>query len=224
MWIDDKILSMCSHQVALAAWVPETSMVVLGASNQAEIEANVHACESDGVPILKRYGGGGTVVLHSGCAVVSLGCWVAQPFQNRFYFDKVNQAVIAALALRWQELRELSQDGLSDLTYRQAKVAGTSLFRSRNYLLYQASILVAAEIELIERYLCHPSREPEYRKGRTHRTFLRGLNTIVGALSPSEVAKQLEAHLPSTLSALLGEDLIASKPEQWDGLRRRAGL
>jgi lipoate-protein ligase A len=188
------------------------------------VEVNVAQCEADRVPILKRYGGGGTVVLHGGCAVVSLGCWVQQPFQNRFYFWHINQAVISALSARWPQLAGLAQDGLSDLVFGSAKVAGTSLFRSRNYLLYQASILIDCRVGVIERYLLHPSREPEYRQGRSHRSFLQGLDALIPGLDASTCASHLQASLPTTLRDCLGAELIETKPEQWAGLRRRAGL
>ena len=61
-------------------------MVVLGNSNKSEKECYQESCEADGVPVLKRYGGGGTVVLHDGCLVVSFGFWVRDYFENDYYF------------------------------------------------------------------------------------------------------------------------------------------
>lgn len=224
MWIDDQILARCSEDLVVDCWVPREMTVVLGASNAAEVEVNTLNCTLDNVPVLKRYGGGGTVVLHSGCAVVSVGCWVKQHFQNRFYFEILNNSVIAALASRWPKFETLGQSGLSDIVHGDFKVAGTSLFRSRNYLLYQASVLVDCQVETIDRYLNHPSREPEYRRGRSHRTFLAGLSEVVDGLTAQLCVEQLSADLPNQLRRLLGEEIITSMPEQWSGLHRRAGL
>ncbi|MBM4250965.1 MAG: hypothetical protein FJ146_03265 [Deltaproteobacteria bacterium] len=225
MWIDDEILRRCDEDLALHCWVPTDSMVVLGASNAAEVEVDTPNCALDGVPVLKRYGGGGTVVLHPGCAVVSLGCWVKQPFQNKFYFELVNRALIAALGSGWPELNALGQSGLSDIVHGDLKVAGTSLFRSRNYLLYQASILVDCQVDVIDKYLKHPSREPEYRRGRSHSSFLTGLNEIVGGIISGPLcAEHLSQTLPQQLKQLLDAELVSTIPEQWSGLHRRAGL
>lgn len=224
MWIDDQILRRCSEDLAVNCWVPTDFMVVLGASNSEEIEVDTHNCSAERVPILKRYGGGGTVVLYPGCAVVSLGCWVRQHFQNKFYFELVNNAVISALGSRWPELGGLGQSGLSDIVYGDLKVAGTSLFRSRNYLLYQASILVDCQIEVIDKYLKHPSREPEYRRGRSHKSFLTGLNQLVSGLTAAACVDHLVDNLPTQLKRLLDAEMISSIPEQWSGLHRRAGL
>lgn len=199
-------------------------MVVLGSSNKAHIEVKESACVADEVPILKRYGGGGTVVLHPGCVVVSLGMWVSQFYGNDRYFRKINEAVIQTLAAKWPVLSGLGQDGLSDLTYGERKVAGTSLFRSRNYLLYQASILVDAKVDLMERYLKHPSREPDYRGGKSHRKFVSGLDEFVATLVPSDIEKLLEQNLLPQVYRLLDSDLIAAQPKQFKHLYRRAGL
>lgn len=207
--------------MALAAFVPGTPVVVLGAGNDAAREADVEACAASGIPIVKRYGGGGTVLLHDGCVVVSLGLWVRQHYQNRFYFDLVNRAVIDALVATWPGLEELAQRGLSDLVAGDRKVGGTSLFRSRNYLLYQASLLVDARRDLIARHLRHPSREPDYRGGRTHGDFIVGLDELRPGLEAGSCAAYLARDLPAALSARLEGELVEPRPEQFEGLLGR---
>lgn len=221
MWIDDDILARCSEPLALNVFVPAQPIVVLGAANDAAREADVEACAASGIPIVKRYGGGGTVLLHDGCVVVSLGVWVRQHYQNRFYFELVNGAVIDALAGAWPGLEELAQRGLSDLVHGDRKVGGTSLFRSRNYLLYQASLLVDARRELIARHLRHPSREPDYRAGRSHGDFIVGLGELRPGLEPGACAAHLAHDLPDALRARLGGELVEPRPEQFDGLLQR---
>ena len=224
MWIDDEIIRRCHEPHVLSVWVPSSTMVVLGSSNKADVEVKERSCEEDGIPILKRYGGGGTVVLHPGCVVLSLGLWVSQYYGNDRFFRKINDAVIGTLADTWPGLAELRQDGLSDLAYGERKVAGPSLFRSRNYLLYQASLLVDARVDLMERYLEHPSREPEYRGGKSHRNFVAGLDQFVEALSPHELEKRLLQNLMPRIYQSLNDDLVAANPKQCQHLYKRAGV
>jgi lipoate-protein ligase A len=229
MWIDDQVLKACAQPLATEVWIPDAPMVVLGRGNKVEREVNVRACVDDGIPILKRLGGGGTVLLHSGCLIVSLGLWVKEFYANDRYFRLLNQSVIDCLN---RELPQLSFDqrGHSDIVHGQLKIAGTSLFRSRNYLMYQASILVDMQIEWIEKYLAHPSLEPDYRKGRSHRDFLTDLGTLgqkdvklwrdifIGNL-PAAVEKNFagekmepqDAQIPHVLSRV-GEEWL--KPEE----------
>ncbi len=222
MWIDDDILRRCQERIAYRCWVPAEPAVVLGSSNQAVLEVNTEHCTRDGVPILKRYGGGGTVLLHSGCLVLSLGMWVAQAFQNKLYFDLLNGTVIDCLAKHWPALQGLGQNGLSDISFGPLKVGGTSLFRSRNYLLYQASVLVDCRIDLIETYLGHPTKEPDYRRQRSHRDFLVGLADLVPGLTAGDCTAAVESALLATLANRFGTEWSHPVAEQQGSLLARA--
>lgn len=223
MWIDDDVLKRCDQDLAVQQWVPQSPMVVLGSSNRAEIEVHEDSCERMKVPVLKRYGGGGTVVLYPGCLVISVGAWVGRWFENALYFKLLNQSVIDALSCRWPLLLELGQRGHSDIVWREQKVGGTSLFRSRNYLLYQASLLIHADFDLIDQVLAHPSKEPDYRQGRRHREFLTDLRTALhtSELTAGEVQAQMEIHLQEKIRQRLGSELVSSFPEQVPHLLKR---
>lgn len=191
MWIDDRIFELSSRSLAVRVFTPEAHYVVLGRANRFEDECHVENCIRDRVPVYKRSGGGGTVLLHPGCIVVSIGAWVKNYYMNNKYFCLINEALVHVLAEQWQALRLLKHSGLSDLSIDGRKVCGSSMFRSRNYLLFQASILVDRKIDLMERYLCHPSREPAYRQGKSHRDFVVGLNQHVPSITHSEVFRVL---------------------------------
>lgn len=207
MWIDDQVIEQCEHQHTLKIWIPETFKVVLGSGNKVDTEVIEASCKKNGIPVLKRYGGGGTVLLHPKCVIVSYGTWVKSPFNNSVYFRLINEAVIDALANKWPIFSDLSHAGISDIAYKDKKICGTSMFRSRNYLLYQASILIETNIEEIETYLSHPSKEPDYRKGKSHRDFLTSLNEIDSSAQVSFVKEQLESQLQKELNKKLIDEL-----------------
>ena len=79
------------------------------------------------------------------------------------------------------------------------------MFRSRNYLLYQASLLVDSKIDLISKYLAHPSKEPTYRKKRPHSDFLIGLSQIDPGLNPDKVYEIFLKQLEGFINRLEGE-------------------
>jgi lipoate-protein ligase A len=232
MWIDDLVISRMNEKIALWCWIPDQVQVVLGSSNLASVECFEDRCKADGLSILKRYGGGGTVVLHPGCVVVTAGLWVKNLYQNGPYFQKINQSVIDCLADWKKSFKALGQNGISDICFEGKKVAGTSLFRSKNYLLYQASILFDPNLPLLQRYLRHPSREPTYRAGRSHQDFLTGLNAVDCSsppekaspscpLTPELVAKHLQNHLASYLINHLKDDLIEPQTSHFTALNNR---
>jgi lipoate-protein ligase A len=224
MWIDDEILLRHRDPLALSVWVPKQPLVVLGSSNKAESEVHLSACEQLNIPVLKRYGGGGTVVLYDGTVVISFGGWVRQQFQNGFYFDLLNRTVIACLAQKWPQLAALSQAGLSDIVFGQRKIAGTSLFRSRNYLLYQASILVELDMGLINQTLKSPTKEPSYREGRSHKEFLLGLSAIESSATVENVARQIEREFEASAKEIFGSEFVTPLEDQFANLENRAKL
>jgi len=205
MKIDEIIFKEAAKGFFLRCWVPEANSLVLGRSNEAEKECHLDICAQEGVEVLKRAGGGGTVVLHSGCVVVSFGAWMQQPFKNDIYFSLINKSISAAIQKKYGPL-DIIERGISDLAIGDKKIAGTSLFRSKGYLLYQASILVESRIDLIERLLKHPSREPDYRKGKTHRDFIAGLNEYITGLTPQDLELALVQNLKSYLLDFLKEE------------------
>ena len=214
MWIDDIVLQRCREEFAVHTWVPEKSWVVLGSSNEAERECNLAICRDENIAVLRRAGGGGTVVLHPGCVVVTLGTWVRHYYQNSNYFGMLNAMLISALTTPWPALGKMAQAGISDIVIDNRKVAGTSLFRSRNYLLFQASILVEDQIATVEKYLAHPSKEPDYREGRSHSNFLSCLGEFVPELSAQEVHAHLTNIRWSDHLSGLGVELIPPVLEQ----------
>lgn len=221
MWIDDLVFKQCHQPLTVVSWIPEDPLVILGRGNDRESECLPAHCEKDGVPILRRRGGGGAVVLHSGCVIVSVGTWVSHYYKSGTYFRLINQALINTLAHQWPELTALQQEGISDLTFEKRKVAGTSLFRSRNYLLYQASLLVDTQLPLIDRYLKHPSREPDYRQGKSHRDFLSSLSVFNSSITCEQIRSLMQSTLSTHLFHQLKDELVDPVPEQIPHVRNR---
>jgi lipoate---protein ligase len=220
MWIDDQILERHDQAIEIRNFVPDSPLIVLGSSNVPDTEVNLAYCLNQGIPVEKRYGGGGTVVLYSGCVVVSAGIWVRQHFQNQEYFRRINQAVIDVLAEINPVLKELDQRGLSDISFNGRKIAGTSLFRSRNYLLYQGSVVVAPNLQLINNCLLHPTKEPDYRAGRSHGDFLISLKEICG-LDVDEVRAKFDLKMKDSIVKNLGAEFIGPDKAQFPALIAR---
>lgn len=214
MWIDNALFQRCGERLALSAWVPDSPIVVLGSSNKAEDELYEHHCHADAVPILKRSGGGGAVVLHPGCVIVSVGAWVEDYFKNPYFFSLLNGALCDLLAEKWPTLRAVAERGISDLAIGDRKVAGTSLFRSRHYLLFQASLLVEAKTPVLHRYLKHPTREPDYRQGRSHADFVVGLSEFEQGLTSAQVCEAFRQTGERFFAKRLEADLIAPHTQQ----------
>ncbi len=180
-------------QRRMGVHVPEEVQVVLGRGSKPEVELHLAACREDGVPLLRRRGGGCAVVLDSGNIVVSVVEHAPGFAQNRAHFRRLSQWLIQGLESLG--VTGLEQRGISDLALGDRKIGGASLHRSRERLLYSVSLLVDPDISLIERYLQHPPREPAYRAGRPHRDFLGMLRDALGPSSTAKLAEGLSKAL-----------------------------
>ena len=169
---------------------PEQVCIVMGAGGKAEQDVFAERAEIDQVPVLRRRGGGGTVVLSPGQVVLALVTEVSSPFQNITYFRAVNHWF--RLALQDLGVSGVEDRGISDLAIGDKKILGTSLYRRRKILFYQGSLLVDNDLSLFDCYLRFPSRVPDYREGRSHLEFCTNLRLEGYELSVVDVMRGLE--------------------------------
>jgi lipoate---protein ligase len=176
----------------LRTWEPASVSVVLGRGNSREREVRERACEEDAVPVLRRLGGGGAVVLAPGCLVVSVAKVVEREFDASYLLKAA--ALLGSCLEAVTGLAPVLR-GTGDLCLGDRKVLGSSLYRRRRLLFYQASLLVCADLSLFDRYLKHPSREPEYRRGRSHGDFVMNLRDAQPGVTCRRLSERLEEEL-----------------------------
>jgi len=180
----------CDRTPRFRLYQPRETAAVLGASGKPERDLKLAALEADGVPLLRRRGGGGAVILTSEQVVLALVTEAASDFGSREYARAINGWVVEALASLG--VHGLEQRGITDLTLHGRKVLGTSIYRSRRVLFYQASLLVSNDVSVFGRYLEHPHAEPDYRQGRGHEAFCTTLRAEGYDLDPRRVIAALE--------------------------------
>jgi lipoate-protein ligase A len=168
---------------------PKTVAVVLGAGRRDKGDVFVEAARKDGVPLLFRKGGGGSVVLSPGMVVLALVTEVASPYQNREYARRIN-SWIKYLLVKYG-VTPVCDRGISDLALSDRKILGASLFRRKNLLFYQASLMVSNDLTLLDRYLTHPSQTPDYRRNRSHRDFCTNLVEAGYDVGTDKIAESL---------------------------------
>ena len=170
-------------------WTPARPVVVLGRSNDAAREVDLEQARAEGVPIVRRKGGGGAVVLDLGTLCVTAAWPRPAPFAPLAAFRAIGDAILEALATLGIE--RLVIRGTGDLALDGRKLAGASLACGRGGLLYQMSLLVDPDFSRIARLLRHPSREPDYRRGREHGVFLTSLGREGFAIDPRALGEAL---------------------------------
>ena len=182
---------------AYRSWEPEGVAVILGRGNAVALEVHEQHCRADQVPILRRRGGGGTVVLSPGILVISFAKWVKHQFHLKEYFQQINADLIKSL--QSLGIQDLTQQGHSDICLRDRKILGSSMYRSQSLLFYTTSLMVSNNLALIDHYLKHPSKEPEYRRGRSHQEFLTTISREYPDLSVELVKARIDFLFPKRI-------------------------
>jgi lipoate-protein ligase A len=166
----------------LRVWEWPAPVVVLGSGCRLIDDVNEDACQADGVPILRRSSGGGTVLWGPGCLLYSLVLrYDRDPARReirpsyRWILEQIGQAV---------GLEGISQEGISDLTLNGQKFSGNAQQRKQAVLLHHGTVLCGFNLEQVSRYLKPPPRQPDYRRQREHQEFLVNLPLPAAELKP----------------------------------------
>jgi len=160
----------------LRVWEPKEHFAVVGYGNRAATEVNLSFCRPNGIPVLRRCSGGGTVLQGPGCLNYSLILRIAGSAQlqsitgtAKFILER-HQAAIGATIQAAVELR-----GQSDLAIDGLKFSGNAQRRRKQFLLFHGTFLLDLDISLVEKALLFPSKQPDYRLNRSHGDFLMNL-------------------------------------------------
>jgi lipoate---protein ligase len=114
-------------------------------------------------------------------------------------FSKIHNAVINILYE--MGIQGIQQQGISDITLNDRKILGSSLYLGSrpDFYYYQSCLMVSSELELINRFLKYPPREPDYRMKRAHSAFCTTLKNEGYAETAASIGKNLTAGLPCIL-------------------------
>jgi len=205
----------------LRIWRAESPFVVLGRSSPVELEVNRHLAVAEGIPIFRRVSGGATVLAAPGCLFYSLFLSLEQRPQLRM-LDEAHRFVMRRMMEALHPLQpEIQTAGTCDLILGGKKVSGNSVRLVRDWMLYHGTLLLDMDLDLVERLLGRPQREPEYRRGRSHREFINNLHLpeqkVIDSLKNTWQAEDASYPLPMLqVKKLVSEKYSQSK---WNFLR-----
>jgi len=220
---DEALLQLAEEDGAageiLRVWEPMQYFVVVGYANRVATEVNLPFCQDNGVPVLRRCTGGGTVLQGPGCLNYLLVLRISEtgplksiPATNGFILKR-HQAALSELLQAPIEMQ-----GHTDLAIGGLKVSGNSQRRKRKFLLFHGTFLLHLDISLVEKALRMPSKEPEYRLNRTHSDFLVNIKVpssrIKQALVKCWGATEPLARIPIEQISALARDKYAR--DEWN--------
>src|SRR5438093_4660534 len=219
---DEALLDWCEEgraEEVLRVWEPTRYFVVVGYGNKVATEVNVPFCQRNEIPVLRRCTGGGTVLQGPGCLNYSLilradGSGPLQSIRGTNDFIlKRHQSVLAELLHA-----PVERQGQTDLAIGGLKFCGNAQRRRKHFLLFHGSFLLRLDIAQVEKTLRLPSRQPEYRRNRSHGDFLMNLPvpgaTVKEALVKTWQANESVGEEPSEQIAVLIREKYGS--DEWN--------
>jgi lipoate---protein ligase len=184
--------------------------IVLGRSNVAETWVYLEEAHEDGVPVLRRFSGGGAVyhchsVLNFSFIMPKsmLAGLVSQtedaPGPAR-YIDFFRGIVISALE---RGGGGYSATGVSDVSLHGRKVSGNAQRIAANLVLHHGTLMLNCPLAQIERYL----KPPPNRPGIMHRDFVTGLAEEGRGDKPEQLRHWLAAEFNSAIKGIAPESV-----------------
>ena len=177
--LDEALLEAAEESGApgetLRLWEPPEPMVVVGRSSRLSEEVHLEECRRRGIPVFRRTSGGAAVLTGPGCLMyaVVLSCELRPTLRA---VDHAHRFVMGKLAAALGPLVPgVSAMGTSDLAVGGRKFSGNSLRLKRDHLVYHGTLLYDFPLEMVEACLGMPPRQPDYRRGRSHASFLTNL-------------------------------------------------
>ena len=159
--------------------------VVLGISGQPSKLVKVEDVSRDNIPMIRRFSGGGTVILHSGSFLVSFVCRKDFLGAERNLAESPgglmswSQSYYADMFRRMRESNRMDVDestefGLTGQDYTfggTRKIGGNAQALSKDRFVHHTSFLWSYDPDIMK-YLTIPEKQPEYRANRDHGDFL----------------------------------------------------
>jgi lipoate-protein ligase A len=176
-WIEES--SEESPHEILRLWQPATPFVVIGRASILASEVNEAECEQRGVPILRRSSGGTAIVTGPGCLMYAVVLSLKKRPELRM-IDAAHRFVLERIAKAISRCGVDAQcAGTSDVVVGGKKFSGNSLRTRRESLLYHGTILLDVDLSLMDCLSKNPPRQPDYRAGRSHASFIQNLHLPV---------------------------------------------
>jgi len=145
----------------------------MGISGSFDLFINDSLYKKHPIPVVKRYSGGGTVVVDSSTCFVSFICNQKDTCLGRSdlihaYMEKLYRLLFSSPSFSLQE---------NDYVLEERKFGGNAQYVTKDRWVHHTTFLWDFSQEMMD-YLKLPQKRPDYRKSRSHEEFLTTMKTL----------------------------------------------
>ncbi|MBT5855114.1 lipoate--protein ligase family protein [bacterium] len=192
--IEETLLETCNKTGVgtLRFWESPSLFIVLGRSRKIDEDIYEERCQKDGIPILRRCSGGGTVLQGKGCLNYALIAPIDKkgPYQT---IQSTNEAVMVQIRdALLPHHPDIDVKGITDLAIKGIKFSGNAQRRLKNAFLFHGTFLYNYDLTTISTYLKMPPIQPDYRNNRPHKSFVRNLPLTPEVIQAALIKKFVE--------------------------------
>ncbi|KAG0556577.1 hypothetical protein KC19_11G064300 [Ceratodon purpureus] len=168
--LEERLLRTTPHNWCLINEGTSPPVIVMGISGKPEQLLDVKAVIRDDVPVIRRFSGGGTVIVDESTVFVTLICrGDAVPVPKLYprpIMDWTEELYVPAFrSVPGFQLRE------HDYVFNDKKFGGNAQSITKGRFLHHTSFLWDYQDARMA-YLSHPDRAPAYRLARKHSDFI----------------------------------------------------
>lgn len=206
--LEEALLKGTEENWCLVNWGAPPAFV-LGISSNLEENVQLPAP----FPVIRRYTGGGVVVIDENTFFVSL-IGNASLLPGPLYPEHVFEFAAARLKGAFPEPFSLKE---RDFVFADKKCGGNAQYIGKGRFVHHISFLYRFDKEKLA-WLVHPRKEPDYRKKRSHTDFLTALSPYFATLEDAALA--IEESLREFHPTKRFCSREAEKYLLWEGKRR----
>ena len=179
---------------------PAKTYVVLGRSNAVESSTYMELLSDNNIEVIKRPSGGEAVLISPKTVIIAIKFPIVKGKKPTHYFYTANNSITECL--EYFGVEGINSNGISDLSIGNKKILGSAIYKHKDSMFYHAVLNLSEDKNIIGKYLKHPSKEPDYRKGRPHFDFITSVNAEGYNISFYDIYSYLNTRL-SKLNKLI---------------------
>lgn len=170
--------------------------VILGSSRSVSSDVYIDRCRDDGIPVIRRHSGGGTVYVHPEVANFTL----IAPYMNEFLKprSRIRESIYFFLNPFIDALKiagiyvEIINNG--DLFWKGRKVGGNAQARKKRTILHHGTLMAADRVAEMSKYLKVPPERGDIPHSDFVTSFEReGVKVDAGVVLRDAVSLWMEA-------------------------------